>query len=126
MVTQDGDLEVVGEAENALQAIRAVGQLTPHLVLMDITMPGMNGIETTAEIKRRYFDARVMMVTMHSNAEYVHAKAGADGYILRDAGRKSFAWQLTAHYSAVRGSFDQNDRLLCIPIQLHLKSGHDL
>ena len=81
------DIEVVGEADNGRDAIRAVGQLAPHLVLMDLTMPGMNGIEAVTEIKRRYPEVRILVMTLHKAEDYIHAslKAGADGYILKDA-----------------------------------------
>ena len=82
------DLEVVGEATNGREAVQAVAQVTPHIVLMDLTMPEMNGIEATKEIKRRYPDVRVVIVTMHDSVEYAQAslEAGADGYVTKDAG----------------------------------------
>ncbi|MEI6217877.1 MAG: response regulator transcription factor [bacterium] len=92
LLVQDPGLEVVGEAENGRDAIRAVGQLTPDLVLMDLTMPGMNGIEAMTEIKRRYPEVRVLVMTLHAAEDYIHAslKAGADGYILKDATQDEF------------------------------------
>jgi DNA-binding NarL/FixJ family response regulator len=87
LLTREPDIEVVGEADNGRDAIRAVGQLAPHLVLMDLTMPGMNGMEAITEIKRRYPDVRVLVLTLHKSEDYIHASltAGADGYILKDA-----------------------------------------
>ena len=92
LLTQDPAIEVVGEADNGRDAIRAVGQLTPHLVLMDLTMPSMNGIEAVTEIKRRYPDVRVLVMTLHKTEDYIHAslKAGADGYILKEATQEEF------------------------------------
>ncbi|MEI7535915.1 MAG: response regulator transcription factor [Comamonadaceae bacterium] len=92
LLVQDPGFEVVGEAENGRDAIRAVGQLTPDLVLMDLTMPGMNGIEAMTEIKRRYPEVRVLVMTLHAAEDYIHAslKAGADGYILKDATQDEF------------------------------------
>ncbi len=92
LVSQESNMAVVGEVENGLEALEAVTRLEPQLVLMDITMPKMNGIQATAEIKRRYPDVRVLMVTMHDNEEYVRAcaEAGADGYVLKDARREQF------------------------------------
>ena len=92
LLLQDVGFEVVGEAENGRDAIRAVGQLTPDLVLMDLTMPGMNGIEAITEIKRRYPEVRVLVMTLHTAEDYIHAslKAGADGYILKDATHEEF------------------------------------
>jgi DNA-binding NarL/FixJ family response regulator len=92
LLLQDVGFEVVGEAENGRDAIRAVSQLTPDLVLMDLTMPGMNGIEAITEIKRRYPEVRVLVMTLHTAEDYIHAslKAGADGYILKDATHEEF------------------------------------
>ena len=92
LLTQDPDIEVVGEADNGRDAVRAVGQLAPHLVLMDLSMPEMNGMEAITEIKRRYPDVRVLVLTLHRAEDYIHAslKAGADGYILKDATQEEF------------------------------------
>lgn len=92
LLTQDPAIEVVGEADNGRDAIRAVGELAPHLVLMDLTMPEMNGMEAITEIKRRYPNVRVLVLTLHKAEDYIHAslKAGADGYILKDATQEEF------------------------------------
>jgi DNA-binding NarL/FixJ family response regulator len=102
LLTEDPDIEVVGEAENGRDAIRAVGQLAPHLVLMDLTMPKMNGMEAMTEIKRRYTDVRVLVMTLHKTEDYIHAalEAGADGYILKDATQEEFH---TAIHSVLAG-----------------------
>jgi len=87
LLSQDPDLEIVGEADNGRDAIRAIGTLAPDLVLMDLSMPGMNGIEAMMDIKRRNPDTRVLVLTVHKTDEYIHEslRAGADGYILKDA-----------------------------------------
>jgi DNA-binding NarL/FixJ family response regulator len=87
LLLQDESLEIVGEADNGRDAIRAIGTLRPHLVLMDLSMPGMNGIEAITDIKRRYPETRVLVLTIHKTDEYIHEslRAGADGYILKDA-----------------------------------------
>ena len=64
MLASDPELEVVGEADNGRDAIRAVGQLSPHLVLMDLNMPGTNGMTAITEIRKRYPDTRVRIVTI--------------------------------------------------------------
>lgn len=86
LLSQDTDIEIVGEASNGRDAIQAVGALSPHLVLMDLNMPGMNGIEAILDIKRRYPETRVLVMTIHKTDEYIHEslRAGADGYILKD------------------------------------------
>lgn len=87
LLTQDTEIEIVGEASDGRDAIQAVGELLPHLVLMDLNMPGMNGIEAILDIKRRYPETRVLVLTIHKTEEYIHEslRAGADGYILKDA-----------------------------------------
>lgn len=87
LLERDPALEVVGEADNGKDAIQAVGRLSPHLVLMDLTMPGMNGIEAVTQIKQRYPEVRILILTLHKTEEFIHGslKAGADGYILKDA-----------------------------------------
>lgn len=87
LLLQDPDIEIVGEADNGRDAIRAIGSLAPHLVLMDLSMPGMNGIEAMQDIKRRNPQTRVLVLTIHKTDEYIHEslRAGADGYILKDA-----------------------------------------
>ncbi|MDB5811726.1 MAG: two component transcriptional regulator, LuxR family [Betaproteobacteria bacterium] len=92
LLSQDPGIEVVGESGDGRDAIRAVGQLAPQLVLMDLTMPGMNGIEAISEIKRRYPEVRVLVMTLHKTEEFIHAsfEAGADGYILKDATHEEF------------------------------------
>jgi DNA-binding NarL/FixJ family response regulator len=79
--------DVVGEAANGHEAVAAARTLAPDLVLMDISMPGMTGIEALIDIKRRSPATRVIVVTMHKEQEYVHAslQAGAEGYLLKDA-----------------------------------------
>lgn len=87
LLSQDPDIEIVGEAENGRDAVRLAGTLEPDLVLTDLSMAGMNGIESIVDIKRRYPDVRVLVLTIHKTDEYIFAalRAGADGYILKDA-----------------------------------------
>lgn len=81
------NLEVVGEAEDGREAIRCIDQLMPEVVLMDLSMPRMNGMEALREIKRRHPDTKVLTLTVHKTEEYILAalQAGADGYVLKDA-----------------------------------------
>ena len=81
------NLEVVGEAANGLEAIRAVGNLHPDLVLMDLSMPKMDGLDAIAEIKNTCPECRVLVLTVHKAEEYIFSalKAGANGYLLKDA-----------------------------------------
>jgi len=87
LLARDADIEVVGEADNGRDAVRSVSAVAPDLVLMDLSMPGSNGIEAIYEIKRRYPSVRVLVLTLHKSDEYIQEslRAGADGYILKDA-----------------------------------------
>ena len=87
LLAREPDLEVVGEADNGRDAVAVAGSLSPDLVLMDITMPGTNGIEAIASLKRRYPGIRVLVLTIHNTHEYIQESlsAGADGYILKGA-----------------------------------------
>ncbi len=87
LLAREPDLEIVGEAANGRDAIRLVATLQPELVIMDLTMPGINGIEAIEEIKRREPEIKVLVVTLHRAEEYVQEsfRAGANGYILKEA-----------------------------------------
>ncbi len=81
------EFQVVGEASDGRQAIRTASSLQPHLLLLDLSMPGMNGLEALKEIKKQCPKTKVVVLTVHSAEEYVLAtlKAGAEGYVLKDA-----------------------------------------
>ena len=102
LLSLDPSIEVVGEADNGREAVHAVALLHPDLVLMDLTMPSMNGMEAIIEIKRRDPDVRVLVATLHKTEASVHEslKAGADGYILKDATPEEFH---VAVHSILRG-----------------------
>ncbi len=80
-------IEVVGEAGDAEQAFARVGMLRPDLVLMDVGMKQVNGIELTARLRAAHPGLRVLMLSMYDNPEYVHRalEAGACGYVLKEA-----------------------------------------
>jgi DNA-binding NarL/FixJ family response regulator len=79
--------KVVAEADGAEEALREAGQCTVHLVLMDINMRGVSGIEATARFKDQFPDVAVLILSMHDKLEYVSQamQAGARGYVLKDA-----------------------------------------
>ena len=87
LLDSEAGIEVVGEAEDGRQAIEKVGQLRPHLVLMDITMPGLNGLEATRQIKKRFPEVKVLILTVHATEEYILQilRAGASGYVVKQA-----------------------------------------
>lgn len=84
----EGDLEVVGEAEHGDAAVRMVQQTTPDVVLMDVRMPVMDGLEATRRIVAVAPETRVIVLTTFDVDEYVYGalRAGASGFLLKDAG----------------------------------------
>lgn len=80
-------IEVIGEAGNAREALALVEKHRPNLVLMDLSMPGLNGIEGTAQAARKYPDIRILILSMHTDEEHVvqALRAGAAGYLVKDA-----------------------------------------
>lgn len=82
-------VHVVGEAADGREALRMVAEHKPHVVLMDITMSDLNGLEATARIARKHPGSRVIILSMHSNEEYVRRalSVGAAAYVLKDAER---------------------------------------
>src|SRR5512139_1921928 len=87
LLSSDPELEIAGEAEDGQEAIRCVEKLKPTLVLMDLSMPRMNGMDAIREIKKRAPDTKVLVLTVHKTDEYIVAtlQAGADGYVLKDS-----------------------------------------
>ena len=81
------DLEIIGEAGDGLEGIRSVDKLLPNLVLMDLSMPRMSGMEAIKEIKKKWPEIKILALTINDSEEYIMAalKAGADGYILKDS-----------------------------------------
>ncbi len=81
------DLDVVAEAEDGLMAIRKVEQHQPDLLLLDLSMPKMNGIAAIKDVKSRFPDTRILVLTVHKSEEYILEtfRSGADGYCLKYA-----------------------------------------
>jgi DNA-binding NarL/FixJ family response regulator len=87
LLTSGSEFEVVGEAEDGREAIRCVEKLKPDLILTDLSMPRMNGMEAIREIKKRSPETKILVLTVHKTEEYILAtlQAGADGYLLKDS-----------------------------------------
>jgi DNA-binding NarL/FixJ family response regulator len=83
----EAGIEVIGEAQDGREAVQMVAQLHPNVVLMDISMPGLNGLEATRQIKAQFPEARVLVLTRHTTKEYVYQilRAGASGYAVKQA-----------------------------------------
>jgi DNA-binding NarL/FixJ family response regulator len=87
LLESNEDTDVVGEAGNGTEAVRRAGQLHPDVILMDVRMPGMDGIEATRRIVAAGDRSRVLVLTTFDLDEYAHAalRAGASGFLLKDA-----------------------------------------
>ena len=110
MMDREPDLEVVGEAENGLEALKLCQKLAPDLVLMDVRMPEMNGLEATRAIKEVLPTTTVLVVTTHEDPEYLFEalRVGASGYVLKDAPKRRL---LDAIRRAVNGEAPLNQEL---------------
>jgi RNA polymerase sigma factor (sigma-70 family) len=108
-------LEVVGEAGDGVEALKLVRELTPEIVVLDVNMPGLTGLEVAGQLRDEGASVRVLVLSMHDDPEYVlqAVRAGADGYVLKDVapaelrdavlaiheGREYFASQVTQQLS---------------------------
>jgi DNA-binding NarL/FixJ family response regulator len=87
LLDQSSEMRVVGETGNGREAVRLCGELAPEVVLVDVEMPDLNGIETTRRICAQNDKTKVVMLSMHGDRQYVleSLRAGASGYVLKDA-----------------------------------------
>ncbi len=100
MLSLQRDIEVVGQASNGDEAVARSQTLQPDLILMDISMPGTNGIVATRIIKERHPEIKVIMLTMMDEEAYVYEsiKAGATGYLLKNTGLDDLTRSIRAVY----------------------------
>ena len=110
LIEKEEDLELVAAVDSGNKAVRLAVELSPQVVVMDISMPGMNGVDATREIITAVPQCKVIALSMHADRQFVMAmlKAGASGYLLKDC-----AFELLAY--AIRTVF-KNKMYLCPPI----------
>ncbi|MCJ7578592.1 MAG: response regulator transcription factor [candidate division Zixibacteria bacterium] len=86
LLEEEKDLQVVGEAKDGREAVKKAEELKPDIVLMDVAMADLNGMEATRQIKKALPDTKILMLTMHKNEEYVlqSFQAGACAYVLKE------------------------------------------
>src|SRR5688572_9423293 len=94
------DIDVVGLVSSGEQAINLAREVQPHVVLMDIIMPGMNGIEASRWLKENDEQIRVIIVTMEISKDFVSAaiKSGVDGYLPKDIGKETLMEAIRSVY----------------------------
>jgi DNA-binding NarL/FixJ family response regulator len=87
LIEAAGDIEIIGEAKTGREAVRMTRELRPQVIVMDIAMPLMNGLEATRQILKTFPGAKVLILSAHSDAEYVEqmVKAGARGYLIKQS-----------------------------------------
>ncbi len=102
MLQAQKDILVVGEASDGVEALKLVATLTPDVILMDVMMPNLNGIEAAYQIRQQGFKTRVVFLSMHANAGYAVRALhhGALGYVIKDA---DFSEILDAIHHAIEG-----------------------
>ncbi|MBU3012740.1 response regulator transcription factor [Polaribacter vadi] len=92
LLEDQSGITVIDEASNGIEALEVLSKNKPHVLIIDIRMPEMNGIEAVAEVKKHFKDVKTLMLSMHDSEEYVvkSIQAGADGYLLKGASKEEF------------------------------------
>ncbi len=125
--TQDG-MEVVGEAENGQESLLRIQELHPDVVLMDISMPDMGGIEATRAIKKTFPETRILALTMHDDSRYFFQmlKEGALGYVVKGADPNQLVDAIKAVYEGKAYIVPDLSRLLLDDYLKRLEGGEEL
>jgi DNA-binding NarL/FixJ family response regulator len=111
LLESKSNLEIVGEAENGEKALELIPTLNPHIVLLDISMPGLNGIEVAKKLKAALPSIRLIALSMHEDLEYVQGflEAGGSGYVPKSSLEKQL---IDAIYAVSRGEYYAPSKLL--------------
>lgn len=93
ILESETDIEIVGEAQDGRETVRLVRQLEPEIVLMDVAMPDLNGVDATVQLKNANVPSKVLALSMHGDGQYVRGmlQAGAAGYMLKDCAAEELA-----------------------------------
>ncbi len=93
LLSLEEDIDLVGEAEDGNEAVKMAKDLCPDVVVMDITMPNLNGIDAVKQIKKAIPETKVMILTMHTREQYIRQalREGASGYLLKESTQEELA-----------------------------------
>ena len=121
------DIEVVGEASEGGEAVAKAQALSPDIVLMDITMPGMNGLEATRQIKALRPNTRVLILSMHESNQYISQflRSGASGYVLKDTAASELVGAIRAVFQGDAFLYPSIARKLLEEYLLKVQSGEE-
>ena len=122
LLEKDPDILVVGEAEDGREALQLARKLSPDVVVMDIAMPELNGIEATRQILAEVRKVKVVALSMHSDKRYVSEmlKAGAAGYLLKDC---AFEELITAIRTIAKGKIYLSPGIAGVVLEDYIKQG---
>jgi DNA-binding NarL/FixJ family response regulator len=125
LIEDEPDMEVVGEAANGAEAVELARTLRPDVVVMDISMPVMNGLEATAAITAQGGDTRVLVLTMHAEEEYLFQvlEAGGSGYVLKQSADSELMNAIRTVYRGEAFLYPSAVRLLLQAYQKGKKGG---
>ena len=109
LLEDQAGINVLDEASNGKEALEVITKNKPHILIVDIRMPEINGIEVVAEITKKKIDVKTLVLSMHDSEEYVvkAIQAGADGYLLKGASKKEFLKAI--HKLATGGKYFTGD-----------------
>ena len=123
LLENERDVEIIGKATTAAEALEAAKRLRPNVILMDIGLPDMSGIEATREIKRHLPDVSIVALTIHEDEEYFFKmlEAGASGYVPKRAAPEEL---ITAIHAAATGQVYLYPSLAKLLVRDYLSGGH--
>ncbi|MCR9251319.1 MAG: response regulator transcription factor [bacterium] len=124
LLEDDGHINVVAEASDGFEAIKKVDELKPDLLITDIRMPEMDGLQTTQKVRSAYPDIKILVLSMHDDEDYIlkSAEFGADGYLLKDTSKPEFIKAIDAVMSGQK-YFSGDISNILVNSYLNFKSG---
>ncbi len=121
LIEKESDLKVVAEAEDGRTAVKLAREVSPDMIIIDITMAGLNGVEATRQILTENPDAKVLAVSMHSDEQFVAGmlRAGASGYFLKDCAAEELAHAIRA---VIEGEIYLSPKIANIVVEGYLRT----